>query len=138
MVMRSFESLGRWTFEVSTKHPHRKGWHDTPGYKYVDQLFTPEGRRVWVSFGGENVRKQTFPEIRDEEFLTVGCVSVEDDNTTTFNILSTCGNVIREVHSSTREREFVGEVLVSARLLEPAEIDELGELVMPLFSTASN
>jgi hypothetical protein len=132
--MEPNEALTRWTLEVSATHPSRRDRYNAPQYKFVDQLYTPDGRRVWVSFGGENTREQSFPEIREEPFITVGNVSIEDDSTTTFNILTACGNVIRSVNTSTREREFVGELLESPRPLEPDEIEELYELVQPLFS----
>jgi hypothetical protein len=123
------ETLSRWTLEVSATHPNRKGWHNEPQYRYVDQLFTTDGRRIWVSFGGEATGECTFPEIREEPFKMVGNVSVEDDNT-----LTECGYVIRSVNASTREREFVGEVLEPPRLLGPQEIEELYDLVQPLYS----
>lgn len=128
------EALSRWTLEVSATHPNRRGWHNEPQYRYVDQLFTHDGRRVWVSFGGEATKERTFPEIRDEPFKTVGNVSIEDDSSTTFNILTECGNVIRRVNASTREREMVGEVLEPPRLLEPIEVEDLCALVQPLYS----
>jgi len=130
------QKLVRWAFETSTKHPRAFRPYEDLDQRAVDQIFTEDGRRVWCTFNGEQPSSRVYPTIREEPYLVVGHINIEDDSTTTSNGLTSCGSVIREVHASTRTCDIVGPVINDARLLEASEIEDLLLTVSALFDTS--